>query len=629
MTVTNQGQGAPIKRLPEVLINQIAAGEVVERPASVVKELLENSLDAGASKVEIDIEGGGARRIRITDNGHGIAPEQLALALTRHATSKIASLDDLEHVESFGFRGEALPSVASISRFSIASRIPGSEHGHQLHADGARVGELEAHAMPVGTQIDVRELFYNVPARRKFLKAERTEFGHIDDAIQTIALANPRVEIRLNHNGKSERIYAPRPDSAGTHPDLRLRTAFGANFESASLAIDYELAGLRLTGRVGLPTAARAQADQQYFYVNGRPVRDRLVTHAVRQAYQDVLFAGRHPSYLLFLELAPARVDVNVHPAKSEVRFRDGRLVHDFIFRTLHDALSETRAGNTVAVPAGVPRALRPEQGVMSLPSLPTFHWPGTQLPQTTPSDLASLYGKRSDYAATGGVAEQRGTYAPTTTINAFQVAAGSAPTQNNGTEPQPLGYALAQLHGVFILAQNAAGLVIVDMHAAHERITLERMKSALSQNNLAAQTLLVPISLSVSQKEAQAVEDHSELLDNLQFGLLRSGPESVRLVKVPTLLQDLDLDALSRDLLSDLVAHQSAARLDAITEEVLGGIACHASVRANRRLSLAEMNALLRDMEATERSGQCNHGRPTWVQLNQGDLDRLFARGR
>ena len=619
----NPSQGAPIKRLPEVLINQIAAGEVVERPASVVKELLENSLDAGASKVEIDIEGGGARRIRITDNGHGIAAEQLALALTRHATSKIGSLDDLEQVASFGFRGEALPSVASIARFSIASRTPGSEHGHLLHADGARLGELEAHAMPVGTQIEVRELFYNVPARRKFLKAERTEFAHIDDAVQTIALANPGVEIRLNHNGKSERIYAPRPDTI-SGPDLRLRTAFGANFESASLPIEYELAGLRLSGRVGLPTAARAQADQQYFYVNGRPVRDRLVTHAVRQAYQDVLFAGRHPSYLLFLELAPARVDVNVHPAKSEVRFRDGRLVHDFIFRTLHDALSATRAGNTIAVPAGLPSALRPEQGVMSLPSVPAFHWPTVEKPQTTTADLASLYGK-SAYAS-AGVAEARSSY---TALSAPQIAAGTLPNSSIGADAQPLGYALAQLHGVFILAQNAGGLVIVDMHAAHERITLERMKNALSQNNLAAQTLLVPLALSVSEKEAQAVEDHAELLETLQFGLLRSGPESVRLVKVPTLLQDLDLEALSRDLLSDLVTHQSAARLEAITEEVLGNIACHASVRANRRLSLAEMNALLRDMEATERSGQCNHGRPTWVQLNQADLDRLFARGR
>lgn len=618
-------RGVLIRRLPEVLINQIAAGEVVERPASVVKELVENSLDAGASKIEIEIEGGGSRRIRITDNGHGIAPEQLQLALTRHATSKISSLDDLEQVESFGFRGEALPSVASISRFSIASRTPGSEHGYLLRADSAGLGELEAHAMPVGTQIDVRELFYNVPARRKFLKAERTEFGHIDDAVQTIALANPRVEIRLNHNGKSERIFAVRMENPNVgSPDLRLRTVFGLNFETASLGIEHELAGLKLSGRVGLPTAARAQADQQYFYVNGRPVRDRLVTHAVRQAYQDVLFAGRHPSYLLFLDLAPARVDVNVHPAKSEVRFRDGRLVHDFIFRTLHDVLRETRAGNTASIPAAIPAALRPEQSAMNLPSSP-FSWPAPV--RNTTTDLRNLYGGEQM-----GVAEAPASYSSAPLITLSQLATGAAPSQSRSevdSQTQPLGYALAQLHGVFILAQNAQGLVIVDMHAAHERITLERMKTALSQNNLAAQTLLVPISLSVSRKEAQAVEDHAELLESLQFGFLRAGPESVRLVKVPTLLQDLDLEALSRDVMADLLTHQSAARLDAISEEVLGNMACHASVRANRRLSLAEMNALLRDMEATERSGQCNHGRPTWVQLNQADLDRLFARGR
>lgn len=632
-----------IKRLPDVLINQIAAGEVVERPASVLKELVENSLDAGATRVEIEIEGGGARRMRISDNGAGIAENELQLALTRHATSKISSLEDLEQVLSFGFRGEALPSVASISRFSMASRTAGSEHGFVVNADGSSLGTPEPIAMPHGTRIDVRELFYNIPARRKFLKAERTEYGHIEDALHTIALAHPQVEFRLSHNGKSERVYTPQkerlPHDENVRPDDRLRSVFGPNFEAASIGLDESLAGMWLRGRLGLPTAARAQADQQYFYVNGRPVRDRVVTHAVRQAYSDVLFHGRHPAYVLFLTLDPARVDVNVHPAKSEVRFRDGRLVHDFIFRTLHQALKETRAGLTAAVPAGLPAALvDPEQGRLTLPnhvlhpqgSAPAFTWNRFQnsgASTTSLASLATLYGPpAAQDGSTFGLRDA-------TPMARYDVSAAMAPNAEQvsaeRTDDAPLGYALAQLHGVFILAQNNAGLVIVDMHAAHERITLERMKAALRTHTLSAQTLLVPMSFSVSQREAQAVEDHADLLDSLSFTLLRAGPESVRLSRVPSLLQDLDLDTLTRDLVADLVQHQSAARLQVVSDEVLGNIACHASVRANRRLTIPEMNALLRDMETTERSGQCNHGRPTWVQLGQADLDRLFARGR
>ena len=638
-----------IKRLPDVLINQIAAGEVVERPASVLKELVENSLDAGASRVEIEIEGGGARRIRISDNGAGIAADELQLALTRHATSKIKSLEDLEQVLSFGFRGEALPSVASVSRFSLASRTPGTEHGFVVTADASKLGAPEPLAMPYGTRIDVRELFYNIPARRKFLKAERTEYGHIEDALHTIALAHPQVEFRLSHNGKSERLYAPQKErlpkdqshEGAARADDRLRSVFGPNFEAASIALDESVAGLWLRGRLGLPTAARAQADQQYFYVNGRPVRDRVVTHAVRQAYSDVLFHGRHPAYVLFLTLDPARVDVNVHPAKSEVRFRDGRLVHDFIFRTLHEALKDTRAGLTAAVPAGLPASLQdPEQGRLVLPNAgagqgtsPAFSWNRYQSPSpstTSLTSLATLYGPPAGQTAPpSGLSDS----AP---MSRYEVSAARAPnadlagqTSAESRTDAPLGYALAQLHGVFILAQNNAGLVIVDMHAAHERITLERMKAALNTQSLSAQTLLVPMHFSVSQREAQAVEDHADLLDSLSFTLLRAGPESVRLSRVPSLLQDLDLDTLTRDLVADLVQHQSAARLSAVSDEVLGNIACHASVRANRRLSIPEMNALLRDMESTERSGQCNHGRPTWVQLGQADLDRLFARGR
>ncbi len=624
-----------IRLLPEGLINQIAAGEVVERPASVVKELVENSLDAGATRVEVEIDGGGARRIVIKDNGKGIAADELALALTRHATSKIASLDDLEAVASFGFRGEALPSIASVARFELASRQAGDDFGHRVRCDGGRLQDREAHAMQPGTRIEISELFFNVPARRKFLKAEKTEFSHIQDLLSTLALAHPQVEFRLSHNGKSERIFraeAIRVHVAGDHSTKlgseRLSAVFGANFEAASIPIDIELAGMRLVGRVGLPTAARSSADMQFFFVNARPVKDRLIAHAVRQAYSDVLFAGRHPSFVLFLELSPLRVDVNVHPAKTEVRFRDGRMVHDFIFSSLHGALKETRAGSVSSIPASTPVAL---QGAMPLSAEQTRMWLPDQMRARSTQGMTSwnaLYKNDSNEdAAAAGVAEPTiafANYSPSASTAAVTAAAQLDPAQE-----APLGFALAQLHGVFILAQNQNGLVIIDMHAAHERITLERMKAAMQASQLKSQPLLVPISLSVSAREAQAVEDHQAQLEAMAFGLLRSGPESIRVVRVPTLLQDLNLEALTRDLISDLVQHQSSARLQAAMDEVLSTISCHAAVRANRRLTLPEMNALLRDMEQTERSAQCNHGRPTWVQLSSHDLDRLFARGR
>jgi DNA mismatch repair protein MutL len=610
-----------IQLLPEHLINQIAAGEVIDRPASVVKELAENALDAGASKVEIDIDGGGARRIRVTDNGHGIASAQLKLALTRHATSKIASLDDLERVGSFGFRGEALPSIASVARFSLQSRIANDVTGHEVQADGGKLSALSAVAMPVGTRIEIRELFYNVPARRKFLKADRTEFGHISDLLHTLALAHPDVEFRLTHDGKSERIYRP---AAATKSDVdeRLKAVFGGNFQDQSLPIEVELAGLRLTGRVGLPTAARAQADQQYFYVNGRPVRDRIVTHAVRQAYDDVLFHGRHPAYVLFLQMDPARVDVNVHPAKTEVRFRDGRLVHDFLYSSLHQALAETRAGRVAAIPAGLPSALQTQSGFRA-PFQSGFSMPARPDALT---GLQALYGQTpSSTNAASGVADSVAANYAAPGDGSLAYQRPSLPENSD----HPLGFAIAQLHGIFILAQSEHGLIIVDMHAAHERITLERMKLAMQQNDLKTQPMLVPLGLSVSEKEANAVEAHAAALESYGFSLSRSGPESIRLSRVPSLLQDLNLDALVRDLLADLVQNGSANRLQQAQDEVLSTIACHASVRANRRLTLPEMNALLRDMEVTERSGQCNHGRPTWVLLSRHDLDRLFARGR
>ena len=657
----------PIRLLPEQLINQIAAGEVVERAASVVKELVENSLDAGATQLTVDIEAGGARRIRITDNGVGILHSELALALTRHATSKIASMDDLEGVRSFGFRGEALPSIASVSRFSLASRTANTQHGWRVRADSGRAEALEAHAMPFGTEIEVRELFFNVPARRKFQKTDKTEFGHIQDLMSTLALANPQVEFRLTHNGKLERWYRPPASKSELLSELdrparyaeRLSAVFGANFAGHALPLSVELAGLKLHGFLGLPTAARAQPDQQYFFVNARPVRDKVVMHAIRQAYSDVLFHGRHPSYVLFLELDPTRVDVNVHPAKTEVRFRDGRLVHDAIYSALHEALAQTRAGLTASVPAnaiGLANSSIPAPSLQSphgqtaaqsiglgsnrltnhIPIQQNWELPARHFAASSDAGsasgmaaLQSLYGAHSPFnSPSGSDAPFSGASEP---LAVYDVAGSNLAAQSiaNSAQENPLGFALAQLHGTFILAENAHGMVIVDMHAAHERITLERMKTALAARDLRVQRLLVPISMAVSEREAAAVERHSDSLRELGFELHRAGPESIRISAVPTLLQDLDIHAITRDLLSDLVTLGTSASLEQAQGDVLSSMACHASVRANRRLGLAEMNALLRDMEATERSGQCNHGRPTWVQWRKSDLDKIFARGR
>ena len=601
----------PIRLLPEVLINQIAAGEVVERPASVVKELVENALDAGAQKVEIELEEGGARLIRIRDDGSGIAAGDLALAVSRHATSKIANLDDLESVATLGFRGEALPSIASVSRFAMSSRTAAEAHGARLEVDGGRVGEVLPHPHPQGSTVEVRDLFFNVPARRKFLKAERTELGHIEDWLRQLALARPTIELRLSHNGRVSRHYRAQH---GDEP-RRLAEALGPQFHEQALGIDHAQAGLRLRGWIGLPTASRSSADQQFFYVNGRVVRDRIVAHAVRQAYSDVLYHGRHPSFVLFLELDPRRVDVNVHPAKHEVRFRDGRLVHEFMYRTLHEALASAR-----------PRAADDVSAVFSanLPSdLARF------APQPGPGVTASW--RPADQSRLGlGVGEAVAAYR---SLYAEPAAGASAPLSMmapaDDTTAPPLGFALAQLHGVFVLAQNVHGLVLVDMHAAHERITYERMKSAFAAQDLRAQPLLVPESLAVSEREADVAEQHAALLASLGFELRRSGPQSLSLRSVPALLADLDPRPLVLDALAELREHGSTRRVEEAVHGLMGGWACRTSVRANRRLTVPEMNALLRDMEATERSGQCNHGRPTFVQLDLAELDRLFLRGR
>ena len=596
----------PIRQLPDTLIDQIAAGEVVERPASAVKELVENALDAGATRLDIDLEEGGVRLIRVRDDGVGIAPDELPLAVSRHATSKIASLDDLEQVATLGFRGEALPSIASVSRFSLRSRRAGAEHGAQLQIDGGKPGAVTPHAHPQGSTVEVRDLFYNVPARRRFLRAERTELGHIEDWLRSLALSRPRIEIRVNHNGKLIRHFRPlRAEDSGIG---RVADALGEEFASACIALDHAAAGLRLHGWIGLPTTARSNADQQYFYVNGRGVRDRTVAHAVRQAYADVLYHGRHPAFALFLELDPRRVDANVHPAKHEVRFRDGRLVHDFVFRTLHEALAESRAGVVAS----------PPQDAISVPGVASMRGPSTW--SNVRQSGLSLAVNDPALAYAGGYGSSVTGPSPPTPAMPAPAGEGAAP---------PLGYALAQLHGIFILAENEHGLVLVDMHAAHERITYERLKTAQEGVGIRAQPLLVPLTLALSEREADAAEEHSVALAELGFEVDRGGPQAVRLRSVPALLDGADPRQLLLDVLADLREHGGSRKVAERSNELLSTMACHGSVRANRRLGIAEMNALLRDMEATERSAQCNHGRPTWVQLGHSELDRLFLRGR
>ena len=621
----------PIRQLPDQLINQIAAGEVVERPASVVKELLENSLDAGARRVEIELESGGVRLIRVRDDGCGIPRDELELALSRHATSKIASLDDLECVASLGFRGEALPSIASVSRLALSSRAAAAEAAWQLAPAAPGGGhELRPVAQPAGTLVEVRDLFFNVPARRKFLRTERTEFGHVEQLIKRLALGRFDVEFRLAHNGRQ---LARWPAADGAEQRLRrLREVCGAAFVEAAFELSREAAGLSLGGWIAQPTFSRSQADMQHFYVNGRAVRDRLIAHAVKQAYGDVLYHGRQPAFALYLNLDPALVDANVHPAKSEVRFRDGRLVHDFIYRTLHEALAEIRpaaAGEALAGEAtAADVASNSAAGAASPGNADAPAGFGAQAAMPLAAGGGSAGGAGGSFARRGaGVGESGADYVALSAAFAGVAAATLPPA--DAAEAPPLGYALAQLHGVYVLAQNAAGLVLVDMHAAHERITYERLKRAYDAGEVRHQPLLVPLSVAVSGREAECAEQRREFFAELGFEVDRSGPEQLRLRQIPAILQGADVQQLLRDVLADLLSYGDSGRLRAAIDQILSTMACHGSVRANRQLSVAEMNALLRDMERTERSGQCNHGRPTWTQLSLPELDRLFLRGR
>ncbi|MHB8473792.1 MAG: DNA mismatch repair endonuclease MutL [Gammaproteobacteria bacterium] len=587
-----------IHALPSQLINQIAAGEVVERPASVIKELLENSLDAGATRVDVDVEQGGLRLLRVRDNGCGVHPDDLALALSRHATSKIATLEDLERVASLGFRGEALPSIASVSRFTLVSRHAEADQAWCIDGEGT----VTPAAHPLGSSVEVRDLFFNTPARRKFLRSEKTEFSHITETLRRIALSRFDVEFNLRHNERA--VARWRVAQHAADHEQRVAELCGADFVANVFHIEHATAGLRLHGWIAAPTFSRSQADLQYFFVNGRIVRDKLAAHALRQAYQDVLYHGRHPAFVLYFEIDPAGVDVNAHPAKHEVRFRDSRLVHDFIFHAVHEALAGVRAGRETvpAMPAPATVAGQPSQTM----------YPVRPFVQQHAIDL-SVRETLSDYAALHTA------HTPESAL-AVEPSRGAAP---------PLGYALAQLHGIYILAENSAGLVLVDMHAAHERITYERLKDAQRDTRAQAQPLLVPVSVAVSAREADIVEAQCEWFAKLGFEIDRSGPQQVRVRQVPALLAQADIPSLLRDVLADLLAHGSSTRVEEVQNELLSTMACHGSVRAHRRLTLEEMNALLRDMERTARSDQCNHGRPTWRQLSIEELDRLFLRGR
>ena len=579
----------PIRELPAHLVNQIAAGEVVERPASVVKELLENSLDAGASRIEIELEEAGVKLCRIRDDGGGIPPDELPLALARHATSKISSLEELEQVATLGFRGEALPSIASVSRLRITSRQRSADAAFMLDgADGGSSGVIPA-AHPPGTTVEVRDLFFNTPARRRFLRSERTEFGRVLEVIERIALSRSGVALRVTHN---QRQVLDLPAAVAPAELLdRVSRICGHEFTDNAIYIQRESAGMLLRGWLVRPVHARSQPDLQYMFLNGRAIRDKLLAGAVRAGYRDVLYRDSWPAFVLYLDMDPAWVDVNAHPAKQEVRFREPGPVRDFVRRTVEAAIAEPTAGDV-----GLPR---PGESAGPVDVL-------KQNPLALALPISS-----------GIVREQLATYS--------QLA---APAATAGRLP-PLGFALAQLHGVYILAQNADGLVIVDAHAAHERISYERLKASVRQSVVQVQGLLVPLSLAVSEREADHVEQHGKLLARCGFMLDRIAPDRIAVRGIPALLGGVDPGVLLRELLPGLGADLVMDDLLEVLDRVLAGSACHAAIRANRRLTVEEMNSLLRDMERTERSDQCNHGRPTQVALSMADLDHLFARGR
>ncbi|NMF90821.1 DNA mismatch repair endonuclease MutL [Aromatoleum petrolei] len=625
-----------IHLLSDLLINQIAAGEVVERPASVLKEVLENAVDAGSRAIDVQLEQGGVRRIRVADDGCGIAKEELALALERHATSKIANLDDLERVGTMGFRGEALAAIAAVARTTLTSRAEGSAHAWRI--DGADRSVAPA-ALGAGTVVDVADLYYNTPARRKFLKSEGTEYAHCDEMFRRVALARPDIGLQLAHNGRVVHRL-PVADQA-----RRVAALMGDDFLAQARALDADAGPLRLSGFASLPAYSRASRDAQYFFVNGRFVRDKLLTHAVRQAYTDILHGQRHPAYVLFLELDPAGVDVNVHPAKIEVRFRESRAIHQFVFHALSRTLAESGASlaardEAQALTSATDAAIAPDARAQDGRPRP-FGGYGNAPP--VQGRLAMESASRSYFDFVGGARETTGGAAPAPAVDtfrptAFAPATGrpanatspalSNPLPQHGDDSAPLGYALAQLHGIYILAQNAKGLVLVDMHAAHERILYEKLKTVLD-GTPSVQRLLIPAVFSVSAKDMAAAEECSEVLASMGFEVAPAGPQELAVRAVPVLLASAPVAELMRKLLEELREYPASEVVTARRNELLATMACHGAVRAHRSLTVPEMNALLRDMEATERADQCNHGRPTWTQLTMGDLDRFFMRGQ
>ena len=593
-----------IQILSPQLANQIAAGEVVERPASVLKELVENSLDAGAKRIDVEVEQGGVKLLRVRDDGRGIPEVEIPLALSRHATSKISNLEDLEAVVTLGFRGEALASIASVSRLCLTSNIGGIQ-GWKAVSEGRDMEvNLEPAAHPPGTSVEVRDLFFNTPARRKFLRTETTEYNRIDDYAKKLALSHMDVAFSLRHNQRVNLNL--NPAFSVTEQEKRVADICGTPFMEQALYVDNERTGIRLWGWIGLPTFSRSQADLQHFFVNGRHVRDKVVSHAIRQAYQDVLYHGRHPAFVLFLEIDPSDVDVNVHPTKHEVRFRDSRVIHGFVSATLQRALAQDRPQDHLQPSSNHSVGAQPAE---------------LNEPKQSAIDLPINSGQYGSQSALSGSNVQN-------LMENYQVLYGAEQDEDGDNIP-PLGFAIAQLKGIYILAENAHGLIIVDMHAAHERITYERLKSNLEAENLISQPLLVPESLSVSQREANAVEQHPEVFSRLGFVVERASLENIVVREIPAILRGSEVEALLRDVISDVLEQGSSERIRHHINDILSTMACYGSVRANRRLSLPEMNALLRDMEATERSGQCNHGRPTYSQLTVAELDKLFLRGR